>query len=303
MSIVNFSKGEIECLCYLHYLISFYDISSFAMPIFIFVFVFNSGLSEHPKTIFLTAKENWGFYLRLIIYNNILLPIGVWLVLQWLPIDPLYTNGLTIFFLTAGASTVIAFMMEVKLRSTYAVTSMILLTFMTVLVIPILLPFMIEGASITSFELVQSLVTSILLPLLIGMGLRLFFESFVDTIRPFILKAQKILLNVAIYGMMIGLIPELIQLIGSGVVVTGVGLVVLAFLGGYLIEVKNSSQSMKLTSGFVGGQKNGAVTFAVAINNFSDPNMILIIAVIGALSTVIFSMMSTYIGKNQKVLI
>ena len=209
-----------------------YEISQFVMPIFIVVLVFNSGISEHPMTILKTIKENWFFYLKLILYNNIALPFIVWFILQLVPIDPIYINGLVLLFLAAGASTVIAFLQMSKKKVTYAVTTMILLTFMTVIFIPIILLILIEGAEITSLELVQSLVTSVLIPLVIGMGVRLFAESLVNKIKPYVQSAQKILMNIAIYGMMIGLLPEMIDLIGSGMIVTGTLMVLLASAGG-----------------------------------------------------------------------
>ena len=56
---------------------------------------------------------------------------------------------------------------------------------------------------------------------------------------------------------------------------------------------------MQLTSGFAGGQRNGAAAFAVAINNFTDPTVLLTIAIISSISTVIFSLMANYIGQGK----
>ena len=77
-------------------------------------------------------------------------------------------------------------------------------------------------------------------------------------------------------------------------------LVVLLSAGiGYLIESKNPDRAMQLTSGSAGGQRNGAVAFAVVLNNFSDPGIFLTIAVTTMISTVLFSALSTYMGKSR----
>lgn len=274
-----------------------YDLSYFIMPIFIVLLVFNSGISEHPKTILLTVKKNWAYFLRLILFNNIVLPLLIWFILQFIPIAPVYGIGFIILFLCAGASTVIAFVQSTNNKITYAVTTMILLTLSTVVILPILLPIMIEGAEITSRDLVGSLVASIVVPLASGSAMRLFFEKFALKIKPFTLKAQKIIMNIAIYGMMLGLLPELVQLVGSGVISTSIVIILSAALVGFLIEYKNPDKAMQLTSGFAAGQRNGAVAFAVVINNFSDPTIFLTIAITTMISTVLFSTVSSYMGK------
>lgn len=274
-----------------------YDISYFIMPIFIVLLVFNSGVSEHPKTIIHTVKTNLGYFSRLVLFNNIILPVIVWLILRVIPIDPVYVIGFVILFLCAGASTVIAFVQSTQHTITYAVSTMILLTLSTVIILPILLPVMIDGAEISSFDLVGSLVASIVIPLASGSALRLFFEPFAVRINPYTLKAQKILMNIAIYGMMLGLLPELVQLIGRGVITTSVLIIVLSAISGFIIEYKNPDKAMQLTSGFAAGQRNGAVAFAVVINNFSDPTIFLTIAITSMISTVMFSAVSSYMGK------
>lgn len=274
-----------------------YEISYFIMPLFIVLLVFNSGMSEHPKTIVSTVKHNWPYFFRLVVLNNLLIPLALWLVLRLLPLDPTYAVGLMILFLCAGASTVIAFVQDSRNQSVYAVSSMILLTLSTVLFLPLLLPIMIEGAEITSLDLVRSLILSILVPLSIGSAMRIFFKQLSEQIRPYALKLQKITMKVAIYGMMIGLLPELVNLIGSGVIVTSIGIVVTASMVGFIMEYFNANEAMRITSGFTSGQRNGAVAYAVVINNFSDPSVLLTIAVATTLSTVIFSMLSSYMGK------
>lgn len=276
---------------------SIYNVSYFIMPLFIVLLVFNSGISEHPKTIIKTVKMNWAYFFRLILFNNIVLPILLWAVLQFVPIDPIYAIGFVILFLCAGASTVIAFVQATNNKITYAVTTMILLTLSTVVILPILLPVMIEGAEITSFDLVGSLVASIVIPLASGSALRLLFEESAVRIKPYTLKAQKIFMNIAVYGMMIGLLPDLVQLIGNGLITTSILFILFSALAGFLIEFKNPDKAMQLTAGFAAGQRNGAVAFAVVINNFSDPTIFLTIAITTMISTVLFSTVSSYMGK------
>lgn len=289
----------------MEFIISIFDFifafSQFIMPFFIFVLIFNAGMSEHPKTIWETMNKNKAFYFKLMLYANIFIPVVVSLALNFTGLADAYKNGIIILFTTAGASTVIVFMQQANEKVSYAVTSMILLTLVTVMVSPILLPIFIHGVTINPLNLLGDMVTSILIPLLLGMSIQTFFSNFVSKIRPISLFLQKQFMMVAIYGTLLGLTPDLIGLIGTGVISIGVAITILAFLGGYVIQTQNASNAMKYTSAFVGGQRNGAVAFSIALTNFSDSDLILTIGIVTSLSTIIFTYIANYLHNKQSV--
>jgi BASS family bile acid:Na+ symporter len=277
-----------------------YQVSQFFMPIFIFVLVFNAGMTEHPKTIISTMQEDWKFFLRLVLYNNLFLPIAVWFILQFLPVDPVFANALIITFMTAGASTIIVFVQMTGEEIKYAVATMILLTTLTIIIVPVLLPVLIVGANVSPMELVSGLLTSVILPLVLGIALRVISSDTADKIAPYVQKIQTITMNIAIYGMIIGLLPQLIGLIGRGVILTGTILLLLAFGGGYLLEIKNDDKAEQWTSAFAGGQVNGAVAFSIVLSNFSNQNLLLAVAVISTIGTVIFTQIAKYINNGKE---
>lgn len=277
-----------------------YQISQFVMPIFIFILVFNAGMSERPRTILSTLKKDWKFFLRLVLFNNIFLPVAVWFILQFLPLDPSYANAFIVLFLTSGASITIAFVQLTGEEVKYAVTSVLLLTFMTILIVPILLPMLIVGAEISSVDLVSNMLFSILLPLALGVLFRLISEDTAVKIGPYVQKAQGITMNIAIYGMIPSLFPQLVNLVGSGAILTSFAILVFAFGGGYLLEMKSGNQAKQWTASFASGQRNGAVAFSIVINNFTDPNLLLATAVITTIGTVMFVQIAKYIGNKQR---
>lgn len=181
----------------------------------------------------------------------------------------------------------------------YATTAMVLLTFTTVIFLPILLPLLVTGAEITMGDLVGNLITSILIPLVIGSLVRIIFENFTVKMRPYLKKLQQVLMNIAIYGLTIGYIPQVIEIIGSGMIATGLFFVLLGFAAGYILEKKNENRAIQLTSGFATGQRNASVAFSVAINNFSSPEIFLTIAIISTVATAILNNLAMYINKRQ----
>ena len=276
-----------------------YQISQFMMPIFIFILVFNTGMSESPKTIFLTLKREWTYFLRLVVYNNIILPVAVWLVLQFIPLDPSYANAFIVLFLASGAPILIMFVQLTGEEIKYAVSSVLLLIFSTIVIVPILLPLLIVGAEITPMDLVSNMIFSILLPLILGVIFRMMAEDTAQKIGPHVQTAQKVTMNIAIYGMLPQLFPQLVDLFGSGVILTGFALIGLVFGGGYFMGMKSGNKVKQWTASFSAGQRNGAIAFSIVLNNFADPDLFVATAVITSIATVLFVQGAKYIGNKQ----
>ena len=175
---------------------------------------------------------------------------------------------------------------------------MVILMFQTVISVPLLLPLLISGTSVTSIQILQGMLTTVILPLIIGIITRLFWSTLVLKIRPILLKAQAILMNIAVYGMLIGLLPELIKLVGSGVILTGIVLIILSFIGGWLIEGRTTNFAKRYSFAFSSGQRNAAIAFSIALSNFADPKIIIAMNVVSAISTMVLNFISQRIGKK-----
>ena len=108
-------------------------------------------------------------------------------------------------------------------------------------------------------------------------------------------------MNIAVYGMLPNLFPQLGELLGSGIMIATFGFLLLAFGGGYLLELNGTNKAKQWTASFASGQRNGAIGFSIIINNFSDPKLLLATAIISTIGTVLFVQIAKYIHKKQNV--
>ena len=78
------------------------DIGEFILPIFVFLTMFNVGLTQKPVDI-AEYYRKWRFMLRMLLGNFVLAPLAMFLLLQLFPLPRDFATGLMIFSLTAGA--------------------------------------------------------------------------------------------------------------------------------------------------------------------------------------------------------
>lgn len=275
-----------------------YSVGQFFLPIFISILLYSSGSAERPEVVGRMVKAEWKFYIKQILLNNILIPILIWGLLLLIPIDPLFKIAFTIFFLASGAPILIAYAQLSGEKVVYAVGDMVLLTVTTIIFTPLLLPLLIPGANVSMISLIGGLLTSVVLPLVIGVLMRTFFEDFTLKIKPYVGLAQKYAMYISIYGVIIGMIPQLLSVVGSGMIITGIVLELLTFFIGGLVEYRSSS-AKRVTSMFASGQRNGSIAFSVVLSNFNHPMIFLTVALTVAISNLIFSETAKFMGKRK----
>ena len=283
------------------------QITAFITPIFVFIVCFNSGMSQHPKKVWKTANENMGYYSRLILASNIIYPLFVWGLMAVLPFPEFFKLGVLVFFICAGAPIVISFTQSAGNTSLYATAGMIIQLIASILIIPILLPLMVGGVEINMGILIWNLVKTVVIPLILGFILVVYWETLIPRIRPTVAKLQKLTMDIVIYGTLIRNIPNIIDLVGEFAILTGVFLVYLAFYFGYWVERHNRNTAMRETTAFSVGQRNFAIASVIAMTNFPPEVMLatVIVYAIGLLQmrhlTSVLRREKTSLGRSEEL--
>lgn len=254
-------------------------VTNFVTPIFVFVVCFNSGLSEDPRNIAGTLKENWKYFGRLVLISNILFPLFVWGIMGLLPFPVFFEQAMLVYFICAGAPLIISFTQSAGNRGLYATAGMIVLLIATVILLPILLPLMIGDINISMTSLIWNLIQTVVIPLTLGFLITVFLPKLKGKINPTTGFLQKVTMDIVIYGTLITNIPNIISLIGEFAILTGIILVYLALGVGYLSEKNNSDTAKRETATFANGQRNFAIASLIATANFPSEVMLSIVIV------------------------
>src|SRR4030095_6292432 len=118
-------------------------------PIFVICTMLNVGLTQKPSAIAGHLK-NWSFVLKMLLANFVFAPLLMIIALYFAPFDPALKAGLLIFSLGAGAPLVIKLTQTDEHECALGAAVMMLLTVVTVVYMPIVLPLVLTGVSVNA---------------------------------------------------------------------------------------------------------------------------------------------------------
>jgi BASS family bile acid:Na+ symporter len=132
---------------------------------------------------FMALTTLWGF---------ILCPGLGYLLAQLLPLAPPVAMGLILMTLGPGGPMLPIMVDRARGDVNYTATFTLYTTLGTVVFLPIMVPVLVKGLTVTTWMIAKPMLFFILLPMVIGVVIRLRWASFASSIQPFVNKATKI---------------------------------------------------------------------------------------------------------------
>jgi len=233
-----------------------------------------------------------------LIANFIIVPLFAFLLIWALPVPEGVRTGIILLSMGGGAP-FIPKIIEIAEASVCNGTGvMLLLTMVTILYMPIVVPLIFPNAMITSWEIARSLIFTMMIPLTLSLYIKAFFSDIAARIQPFSIKITNLTVLI--------LIVCVIYLYTDVIIVHAHALpiVILFFLGatgiGYFIGRKSRDGRIILSVGT--GLRNPPIAMLVASKHFPTEPMAaitpLLIIIIG-LSILI--PLAVKIGKNRSL--
>ncbi len=154
-----------------------------------------------------------------------------------------------------------------------------------------------------SREHVEGIAKALLLQMLLPVGVGMLAAAFIPGSAK---KAQPLiggLGNAALYAMVvatiIGYFPNLLNIIGTGAFLVGLGFVLAAFGLGYLAGW--GKDHLEDVGGLGTAQRNTAAGVIVAIQNFKDPNVFVMLTLANILGIVMLLVIAKMLSRDNKV--
>lgn len=274
-------------------------VSQFALPIFIFLTMANVGLTQHPKKI-LEHWRNWPFLLKMLLANFVAAPAIMWLLLQLWPLQPEYMAGLFVFSLGAGAPFLIKLTATSEHDLALGAATMLLLVLGTIVVVPLALPALLTRLEVDGGAMAWTLVRQLLLPILLGAVLAHFATDFSRRIQPWVAKIGNITLYVVIGATLVGYLPQMGAIVGSGALILGLVFVLAAFGIGYLAGW--GDDVLEDIGGLATAQRNTAAAMLIAVSSFTDPTVFVLITLVNTIGIAVLIGIAKFLkGDNAKV--
>jgi BASS family bile acid:Na+ symporter len=258
----------------------------------------NVGLTQKPSDIVQPLK-NWPFVLRMLLANFVFAPLLMIIALHFAPFDPALKAGLLIFSLGAGAPLLIKLTQTAQHEVALGAAVMMLLTVVTVPYMPIVLPLVLSGVSVDAVAVAKSLLVQLLLPIAAGMLLAQFIPGVTRKIQPWIARIGNLALYALIVVTLVGYYPNLLDIIGKGAFLVGLAFVGAAFGLGYLAGA--GKDHLEDIGGLGTAQRNTAAGVIVALENFSNPNVLVMLTLANMLGIVMLLFIAKALSRDNRV--
>lgn len=225
------------------------------------------GLSLTTAQIIQPLK-NVRLVLLALLANFVLVPLLAFLITALLPLEEGLRVGLLVLATAAGAPFLPKLVEGARGNVAFGVGLMVLLMVTTVIYLPLVLPLLLQGVTVNPWDIAQSLIMLMLVPLAIGL---LFNANSPDTAaqwQPVMAKASSLaILVLLVVGLGLN-VANIIALIGTGGI-----LALLLFIVGSLgigLLLGGRDPSIRSVMGLGTAQRNVSAALVVTAQNFSN---------------------------------
>jgi BASS family bile acid:Na+ symporter len=266
------------------------------MLVFVISSMLSMGLSLTVKQIVEPLKS-----IRLVILalaaNFVLVPLIAYLITIVMPLEDSVVIGLILLSTAAGAPFLPKLAEVAKGSAAFSVGLMVLLMVVTIIYLPLVLPLLLGDVEVNPWDIAQSLIVMMLIPLAVGLFVRARYAESAAKIQPtFAMAANLGILVLAVAGLVLNF-DSMIALVGSWGILAAIIFIILALVTGYLLG--GSDPKIRSVSGLGSGQRNIAAALVVAAQNF-DSDVITYLMVVAVVGFVVLFPAAGELGKRVK---
>jgi predicted Na+-dependent transporter len=247
----------------------FEAIAGLSGVLFVITSMLAMGLSLTMPMIIQPLK-NMRLVALALLANFILVPLLAYLILLVIPLEQSLATGLIVLACAAGAPFLPKLVQGAKGDIAFGVGLMVLLMVVTIIYVPIVLPLLLSGVKVNPWDIAQSLIVLMLIPLAIGLLAKSHSPESAAHWQPVMNKisglAVLVLLVVAL-----GLnLSNILSFIGTG----GLLAMILFIIGSLVIGLVLGGRDPGVRNVIALGTslRNVSAAIVVSAQNFSDSN-------------------------------
>jgi BASS family bile acid:Na+ symporter len=234
--------------------------------------------------------------------NFVLVPLVLFGILLVIPVEEGVRIGLILLAAAGGAPFLPKLVQVAKGDVAFSVGLMLLLMVGTVIYMPLALPFLLQGdkeVEVDALQIIKSLITTMLIPLGIGLVLRAKAELPAAKLQFVVVKLANLSLIVLTVLLVVLNFKNILSMVGLN------GLAILCFIFaslavGFLLGGREPAS--RSVMGLGTGQRNIAAALVVAGKNFKDPEVLVTLIVTAIVGLLIFMPLGKVLGgKMDKI--
>lgn len=248
-----------------------------AIAVFIAGVLFTAGLEVTFAQV-LRPMKNTAVVIRALVANVVLSPLIVYGMSVLFPLERPYMIGILLYGFASGAPYTPKLVGAAAGHVPNSIAATMLLTVLTILYMPFVLPFLVPGTEIGIWEIAKPLLLQMFVPLVMGLTIRHVSERAAAKM----LKPANMVVNLsAVLFLVLAVVlhwEELFATVGTGAITSAIALTLLTFGVGYLLGP--GGRKGKVTLGLITTARNIGAAATIATANFrDDPRVLITVAV------------------------
>jgi BASS family bile acid:Na+ symporter len=258
------------------------------VPVAMLAFVISSmlgmGLSLTVREI-VAPLRNARLVVLALLANFVLMPLGAFGIARLLQLKEPLAAGLLVLGTAAGAPFLPKLAALAKGNMAFSVGLMVLLMVLTVGYMPLVLPLLLEGVTVDAAKIARSLVLLMLLPLGAGLAVKARFAEAAARVKPGLDRTSNLSLVLLIGLLVVVNFEKMLDVFGTRGILAGIIFILLGYALGHVLGGPDPDTRRVLGLGTA--QRNIAAALVVAGQNFSDPEVVLMVVVVAIVGLLI----------------
>ena len=222
--------------------------------------------------------------------NFVVMPLGALALAKVLWLDEPLGIGLLLLGCAAGAPFLPKLAELAKGNLAFAVGAMVLLMVVTIGYLPAVLPLLLPGVTVDPWQIARSLLLLMLLPLVIGLGLKAYYGDLAARVKPALDWISNVSLILLVCLITAANIDKVLQVFGTRGILAGILFIALGLGTGWLLGGPEAETKRVMALGT--GQRNIAAALVVASQSFSDPKVVVMVIVVAIVGLVVLMPLS-----------
>jgi len=217
-----------------------------------------------------------------IIANFVVVPLLAWGIVKAIRLEEPFAMGLLLLALAPGAPFIPKVVQIARGNLAFATGLMVLLMVGTAIDLPLLLPRILVGVEIDAWQIEQSLVLLMLLPLFLGLAVHAKFRSLPAWLVSFFRFIANVSGLLAVVLIVVLNLQSVMKLFGTWAIFAGLVFVVLSAFVGWFFG--GSDSAIRDALGLGTGLRNVGAALLIGARNFNDPRvnvMVIVTALVG----------------------
>ena len=274
------------------------EILQITFKISLLVFIISSMLS---MGLGLTVRQiaeplkNVKLVVLSLIVNFLLVPLLVYGIISIVPLNEGERIAMLLISIAAGAPFIPKLADIAKANIPFSMGLMLLLMVVTIFFMPLVVPYMLTGAEVSSWAIAKSLVVIMLLPLILALLIRAYWENGAKPMQGFFAKLTNIAMLLLIISLVILNTNHLIDKVGYPLLAILLLLVGAMVIGYYL---GGTEKDIRVVSALGAGQRNISAALLVGTQNFDNPDITIMLVAVSIFGLFIMLPYAKKVGKS-----